>query len=271
MPKKSFGQAAVAVLVLLTISLILGIGLSTNLIKSLRTSKEVDFASRAIAIAEAGIERLLAEDFSVLEGYINNNNCASACILEITGDDGITARTDIVLSFLGSSAEPFPIDLTTATTSEVSLAGYSGSAPVYICWDNTVNIPSIVALFIYGQPGSYATDAYAYNSAGSMYSTNGFDEAVAAHGFDNCFTISARSNPGVLRLKSVYGDVTAYVVPASGQSIPSQGILLESYGKAGTVQKLVKVLRTKSAVPAMFDYLIYQTSETEPLTNYLAN
>ncbi|MFA6981669.1 MAG: hypothetical protein WC243_01430 [Patescibacteria group bacterium] len=265
--KKESGQTAVIVFFLLVVGLAVGVSVSSNYVKSLRMSKEMDLASRAIGIAEAGVERMLAEQYSVLVEYIANNSCGSACVLEITDPKGVVSRADIHLSHIGGSEEPFLLDLNTQDTSQVELSGYSDNTDLYVCWNATAEEPSIVGLYVYGDDSGYFVDNYAYNTSTSPYSYNGFDSASSSLGYENCFTVDGKTKPVMLRLKSVYSGVSAYVLPASGQILPSQGILIESAGQIFETVKTVRVLRTKSALPAQFDYALYQRSETDPLSN----
>lgn len=265
--KKESGQTSIVVFFLLIVGLAIGMGVSSNYIRTLRMSKEMDLSYRAVAIAEAGVERMLALPYSTLDEYINNNSCGSVCVLEVTDPNNVTSRADISLSHLGSSGDPFSIELTTQDVGQVELSGYPDGANLSVCWDSGSEDPSITGFLIYGSGSTYTIDNYAYNSVISSHTGNGFDTATSGMGFENCFTVTGRSSPVMLRLKAVYSNFTAYVIPASGQVLPSQGILIDSVGQISDTVKTVQVLRTMSAAPVQFDYVLYQRSVSDPLSN----
>lgn len=263
------GQTLVIVLFVMTLALIIGISISTRFIFSLRNLARTDSSSRALAIAEAGIERMLIHDIEVLKDFIINGTCGDECSLEIIGEDGIRATAAINLSIEGETPDPYPIELVQTDSYEINLVGYPADTVLYICWNDPPvgDAPSVKATFFYGTQGNYLVDVYSYNSVISYYSDNGFDDAVPAHGFGNCFTIGGRSSPQALRLRSLYNDVTAYVVPHMNTVIPSQGVLIVSEGKVSEATRKVTVIKRDPVVPIEFDYILYSKTELEPLTN----
>ena len=71
----------------------------------------------------------------------------------------------------------------------------------------------------------------------------------------------------MLRFKAVYEENIAVVIPEVGEVLPTQGILIESVGAAGDVTKTVTVIITDPVLSSQFDYVLYQKSTTEPLSN----
>ena len=96
---------------------------------------------------------------------------------------------------------------------------------------------------------------------------NDFEIASANHGYANGFVPKKTTSPKFLRIKSFYEEVDVYMVPAPGQNIPRQGILIESVGKAGSTVKTARAIKTTSVAPVIFDYVLYQKSTTEALSN----
>lgn len=258
----------VVIFMLMALALSVGIGVSSRFIKNLRSTKETDFSGRAVAIAEAGVESLLLESFETLDEYIQYGSCGSACTLEITGVDGVTARAQVSLSHLGASADAFPLNLTTTQTQEINLSGYPDDRDLWLCWDPpSGEEPSIVGLYFHGTSGNYGVDNFAYNSFGSSYSANGFSEASANFDYTNCFSISGKPNPKMVRLRSVYDDVSVFVVPDVGELLPTQGILIESVGTVVDVTKVVSVVKSATFLPTPFDYVLYSKSTQDALSN----
>lgn len=259
------GQTLVIIFVLMVISLSIGIASSARFISTLSGITQSDQGSRALGVAEAAIERILQLPVSTLDDYIVNDNCTSDCYLEITAADGSSLVANVALSRLGESSEPFVLELNQTATTQVNLVGYPQGQDITICWDSS--LMSVSGLYIYGTQGSYQADSFAYNPGGSPNSENGFDIATASGGYNNCFTIVAQADSNMLRLKSLYDDNLAVVIPASGQTIPQQGILIESTGTAGRAVKKVSVIISDPYLPILFDYALYQKSASVPLSN----
>ncbi len=263
------GQTIAIVILVMVVALSVGVAVSTRFIKSLRVSVKTDDSSRAVAVAEAGVEELLGTDYDVLVDYINFGSCGDACALELVGEDGVSANANITLSMVGESSEPHQLNLTTTNIAEVSLDGYSDSTSVYICWDSpsSGDLPSISGLYVYGNEGNYEADSFGFNSIGSLYSANNFTEATSSFGYLNCASLTGKSNPKIVRIKSIYNNVKAYVVPEPGNNLPSQGVLITSVGTVNEAIRTVEVLYSKPFVPIDFDYVLFSTAEDSPLSN----
>ncbi len=263
------GQTIASVLLIMVVALSIGVAIATRFTKTLRQNIRQDSSNRALAIAESAVERILGMDYSDLVDFIAYSSCGSSCVLEITGDDGVLARADVTLTYAGNSSDPFEINISRDNVTEVFLQGYPDNTSLYVCWDNPAsgNLPSVFANLIHGTDGNYEVDSYAYNSIGSIYSSNNFDEANSALGYANCFTVNSSTSPQAIRIRSIYNDALAYVVPNGGSTIPSQGVLVTSIGKVEDSERKVEVLLSSPAVPLPFDYVLYSTMEDQPLSN----
>jgi len=257
------GQTLVVVIIIMVLALMVGVMVSNRFIRTLRNLSETDNSSRARATAEALVERLLLETNGTLEGYINFNNCGSNCTLEISGFLGppVTAKAD--LSFSGASTEPFQISGRDGEMSQVLLGGYESGSSVDVCWSGDA---SIYASYIYDQSGVIGSKPYAYNPVNYMGLPNGFSDATVGI-YPNCFTVTTSHTPKVLRIKPLNSDAYIFVVPIGGRTIPSQGIVITSTGKAGNTTKTVQVLKSTAFAVDYLDYVIYQKSALDPLSN----
>jgi len=101
----------------------------------------------------------------------------------------------------------------------------------------------------------------------SVYSSNGFSQAATNFGYTNCFNIAGQTTPKLLRLKSVYNDVDAFVIPAPGVSLPIQGILIKSTGSVKDLTRVVSVIKSAASLPTSFDYAIQMKSTTTTFSN----
>jgi Tfp pilus assembly protein PilX len=263
------GQAIVAVFFVMVLAFSIGVGVSSRFLKSTRVSIRTDNSYRALAIAESLVEKLLVLPTATLRDYIEYDSCGADCLLEFTGDDGLVANATATLGYVGETSDPYLVSLTPTTVEEVNLTGYSDNTSIYVCWESaSVNPkPSITGLLIYEDSGEYVAEDFACNSVDSVISDNNFDDASANFGYTNCHEINSRQNPVALRIRSVYNDLDAHVVPASSENLPSQGILIESVGVVQDATRKVSVIRSDPYLPIQFDYLLFQTSLTEPLAN----
>lgn len=258
------GQTLVVIIILSVLALSVGITVSSRFVKTLRNVSEFDDSSRARAVAEALVERLLVIPNDTLEDYINFGSCGDSCTLEITGFLGQVVNASATLSFTGASDDSYEMIGKNGEVSQLKLDGYETSSSVDVCWSGDA---SMYASYIYDQSGIIKANIYAYNPVGYSGYINNFSNASALHGYSNCFTVSTSYTPKVLRIKPINSDATIIIVPAGGRSLPSQGILITSVGRAGNAIKTIKVLKSSSSSPEYMDFVIYQKSTTDPLSN----
>jgi len=261
---KQKGQTLVIVLFIMVVALTMGIIISNRFIKTLRDISQSDNSSRALAVAEAAIENILLVPQETLEDYVNYGNCGEDCVLEISKEPGYRARADVALSFAGASNDPYSIKIEEGGTYQLFLDGYGSGSVVNICWDNN---SSIYSSYIYENAGLISSKIYVFNPVGYSGEENGFLEATSLYGHTSCFLVDTVGIPKLLRVKAYNEDALVYFIPAEGQSIPSQGILIKSVGRSGDAVKVVEVLKTEGAAPEYFDYVLYQKSEDSPLSN----
>ena len=262
--KKENGQTAIAMLVLMVVALLIGITVSDRFIRGLRSITASDNTSKAVAAAEAAIERLLVLPNDTLEDFITFGNCGASCFLQITDTNGQIITANVTLSHMGSSSEPYLMSLKESEISEMSLTGYASGQSLYVCWNGTA---SVDGLYVYNEGNVTKVQPYAYNSSTTSHPENNFPNASGLYGYQNCFTVTASNTPLGLRLKSVYEPVEVEVLPAPGYTIPTQGIRMVSVGEAGNARKTVTVIKSEAFVPIIFDYVLYQKSTTDALSN----
>ncbi|MFH1088670.1 MAG: hypothetical protein V1719_02405 [Patescibacteria group bacterium] len=261
---KQKGQTLVIMLMLMVVATFVGITVSTRFVKNLRLVSSADDSSKALSVAEALVERLLLVTSATLEEYISNNSCGDVCALSIADATSQTLTASAVLSFSGNSVNSYTVSLKQTNVQQVSLAGYQSSRTINVCWNGDA---SVVGSYIYTQSGAVKATPLAYNAVGTSHSDNGFNTSSSSMGYDNCFSVSAANTPQAIRLKTAYDDAEGAVIPEAGYSIPIQGIKIESTGRAGEAVRKVTVIKSKSFVPSYFDYVIYQKSTSEALSN----
>ncbi len=263
------GQALIIVLLVMIMALGIGLAVSQRIITSYKRTTNLDSGSRALAVAESAVERILILSTSTLDQYISNNSCGSNCQLTITGSDGVVAKADVTLAYTGNSISTFNVDIEKDHTYEVDLVGYQAGKQLELCWDNAVSgdNPSIYSSYIYLSSGTYKVTKYAYNSSSTTYSLNGFSSSSPDLSYPNCFTFTPASTAQFLRVRAVYNDVSLHVIPKGGATLPIQGYLITSTGYVNNVKKTIKVVKSKPTLPSSFDFAIFSTSDTQPLGN----
>ena len=258
------GQTFVAIVLLMIIALTVGVAISTRFIKTLHGLAGSDDASKALHVAEAGIEKMLILPNETLEDYITYGNCGADCILTIEDSNGHNLIATIEISYMGDSTGPFILEVTPTSTKQVILNGYGTNQNISVCWDTSA---SIYASYIYEESGETKQDIYAYNPVSYSGAVNGFSNAIAAQGHANCFSYSTKATPRMLRIKSVNNTANVFIIPTAGQILPRQGILIESTGRVRNAVKKVSVVKSEATMPGIFDYALYQKSETDTLSN----
>lgn len=262
---KEKGQTLVVILVLMVLSLSIGVALSAKYISGLRNITQSGRSAMAVSVAESAIERLLLLPIATLEDYAANGSCGADCHLEIEDEKDFVSYADVTLTTLGSSTDPYVLDMNPEETAQLGLLSYPSGQNVYICWNSSEM--SISGLYIYGTLGNYLAEPFSYNPIGSSHPENGFTSATSMFGYTNCFTVVTKSNSVMLRLRSYYERGIALAIPAEGNSLPTQGILMDSTGVSQNSIKKVSVIISDPILPAHFDYVLMQKSLTDPLSN----
>jgi hypothetical protein len=259
------GQILLIVLFIMSIALAVGISMSNRFISNLRNRSETDDSSKAMSMAEAAIEKILLISSDTLKTYAQNGTCGSNCHFQVTGSNGQIISADVVLTLTGQSTnEAYPVSINPSQSVEITLNGYTSNQNVYICWNTAA---SVEAIYMYNQSGVIKATPYAFNSTLASHPENGFTTATSLFGYSSCGTIAASQTPLAIRLKPYYVETTAYLLPAAGYALPVQGILITSTGKAGNARRIATVLKTNPYTPTPFDYVLYQKSENDPLSN----
>lgn len=269
------GQTLVIILLGTSVALTVALAVSVRTISTLKQTTTSAQAQEALAAAEAGAEIAL------------NNLKSGTCVND--GDPGcssgdVTLTNGSIYSFVttkaGGGNDAYLLDLAQDITQEVKLLGYTGGS-VKVCWydpnlDGTSEPSNALELmYVYDSGGTKGIAKYAYNGAATP--ANGFSSpsngcTVSVGGkqvsFGHYVNVATNNTPQILRVKAMYGNVSAAVEPQSGVSLPAQGYVVASTGRSadGSVKKAIRVTKSLPALPAIFDYALYSGSTTQPLS-----
>lgn len=295
--KDESGQMLLFVVAAMVVALVVGIGIAVQLTTSTYEVATGDSAQRALAAAEACIERFLVLSTPSLGAA---KNPASGCPLGTTGvagtgchmtfdsgapNDPLQTEAMASVSDFGDipPSEYYSFDVDKDATMEVFLNGY-GTRSIQICWSATGVDPasldgevhSDIYYTVYGTRGSdyasYQGGVRARNPQGLPYS-NDFSTATqedVANGYNSCTTISWPSDTfnmlTGLRIMSLNFDSSVGVKPI-GDDLPLQGYEITCTGEVSNTGVTQKVTRTISVrrsfpfMPVLFDFGIFAQGE----------
>jgi prepilin-type N-terminal cleavage/methylation domain-containing protein len=274
------GQTLLFVVVAMTIALALGIGIATRTMSSLSRTTRSDTADRVRSVAEGGIERLLRQSSSVLNGGIDSTECteldgyrdgnnSSYCDFDFPASptDPIAARAKVLVTDFAYNApgNMYRFTLEKDSLTEINVAGVSTN--LRVCWNGNVDLYYILY-------GSTATTGTVKGKEGILtdmptppYDVDGFDKSGidgSAYGYDWCVSdVAVPADSKYLRIRALKDDAIVAVGKANGDALPNQGHRIESIGELlnddGSVrtQKRVLVSRSYPFLPAPFDFGVY--------------
>lgn len=258
------GQIFVVTIFLMILALSIGVVVSRRYIFNIRNITFTDSGSRAQLVAESGIEKFLAIPNETLESYINLNSCGTECSWSYTDQNGITSSVNVELSFSGNTSSVYTTNVKQSNAGEVSLEGMDANSAVNVCWDTPA---SVYASYIHRQGNTISSDIFGYNPSNYTGEPNGFTLAATAFSHSNCFSFNTEGTSLVLRLKPFYYDTDFYIIPDGGITIPVQGIQIKAVGTSSDATRVIIVVKKAPVMSGVFDYVLYQKSPTDALSN----
>jgi len=286
-------KGQILVIILLGTSIALTVALSVSL-RTISTIRQTTLSARsqaALAAAESGAEIALAR--------LKNGECltSGSCVnVEGTISESQT-NYSYTVSIGGGSSDPYLIDLPRDQTLEIKLTDpsqaswvdYQGTS-VDFCWydeslEGSPEKENAVEIIVYDGNMSLVPLKYVYLGAdppgGPDLGATGFlpvgvGRSVVVSGktisFNHCQRIPESpkdftSPKFLLRVKTLYNNLSGVVIPEIGKSLPPQSYVVESLGTTSdkSISKKIRVIKSLPSAPGIFDFIIYNGSETEPL------
>lgn len=291
------GQTLVIVLLAMVASLTVGLAVSTRTISTLRQTTFTSQAAAALSAAEAGAEEALKRLADAGDSCSTSVTSGGSCVYSsasrtytsgpcLTALDVPSGQYKKSFSSVGESGATFSycveqggggsgdytFDLQKDKTQEIKLnrgetGGYTGTT-VSVCWyiqgfDRT----PAASLEIISVSGSALISKSAYNSNTDGQSGNGFATAPTGDAtYKNCATVDVSSTK-IVRVRSLYNDVSVVIKPQTGNSLPFQSYQIGSIGSLGGVVKKVRVTKSLPALPSIFDFGLFSGSQSNPIKN----
>jgi Tfp pilus assembly protein PilX len=294
MPHKgSSGQILVLVLLVVLIGMSIGLSIASRTLSNLRDTTNLNLSNRAFNAAEAGIEHALTKLNNDPHACDND-----ACTADMTGS-GITGVDSfkITTSTIGENSNAFSIEsVNRDDVVQVNLEGYAGST-IKVYWGTTADhgncggtgantTAAIVVNVVYKLSGTYGMSKAALDDCATAHNNNFNSTDVtdtpspatitaqdgSSHtGYGYMSSINVKNDGSGLvpsgatvllaRIRLMYGDSTEQVAIAPvGANLPNQGQQITSTAVAGQTQRTVKVVRSNTNLPAIFDYALFNGS-----------
>lgn len=275
------GQALLIILLATLVALSIALSLTQRSQSDLASSNRGDQASRALAAAEAGIEKALTTT-----AVLDNPNYIDTSILKNQSSVGVKS-TGLVPTAVDQSIEYPAIDKT--SFAQFWLTGYPANTAFDIYFAdptkypspcNTANCPAIAVTLVVNTGTAYQFINTQFDSNTSRALTNQFQSATCSGGtnLNNVFTINsvnfvqptaasyfcrARINytgsAVLVRIRPLYTDLSlkTALTPLSGQILPQQAIYYSAIGTAGQSKRTIRLFTQKDVVPFFFDYALF--------------
>lgn len=260
------GQALIIMLLVMTVSLTLGVAISSRVVTTLRQISYSAQSAAALSLAEAGVEeglKRITDNPSLPLPYSSDDVAL--------GDGKFNyAIENLALSPIFDKLSPIARDKAV----QIDLRGYTGTT-VDVCWvdsskpSETANQAAMEITLVYLESGVYKLLRYAYDPVVTRQGTNMFSSPPYSLG-NNCtdngvnhqyratVTVPLGTTPQLLRLRALYNTVpNSFAVRAGTGALPSQGVVITSTGFVANVQRRVEVTRSTPALSELFDFVIF--------------
>ncbi len=270
------GQTLIFVLLVMTISLAIGISISSRTISTVRRTVNVDSSTRALAAAEAGLEYYLSKPIGGPGGL--NSLVPSRCTDTYStvyptpptslSNDGILTNADVIIQRYGCLGDvgntPHSYDINQDGILELKTK--DGSGKLNLCWRSSSAYSSIYLMEIYGSGPSYSVKKVGVNHSSNPYD-NKFQVGTAS-GEDTCYSYKLSSDSKVLRILSLYNASLLSVTDGGSATLPYQGFQMTAVGKVGSdigARRTVTASKSLPYLPTPFNFAVYSNSSSEAL------
>lgn len=294
---KQEGQAILALILIMTVALAIGVSVIQKSLVDVSTSTKVEQSQRAFSAAEAGIERALTPTGIGSTAPITLSNQSSVTVQD-TGLLPYTASGGSQqdgLEYPPISKEEFAhiwlADPTSPTNPPAEFympASRTSGRGIEIYWGNpSAEKAAIAVKIIHFNGTNYQASAYYFDSDGGRVGANGFTDASAGcssptinttSGTNRSFyckrIIDSSSSPPfpsqglmLVRIRLLYNSssqpvaVRGYGTCGPPCSLPPQARLIASTGESGQTQRTVQVFQLKKVVPPYLDFAIFSAGE----------
>lgn len=251
MMQRSSGQAALIMVLIMSILGVVSVSTASRSIEGLRTQEVDNQSSAAFRAAEAGLESAL-ESKSNVTGEIGTLGGTYTATYTTGGADGIVSE-----------------NVEEGDLTQISLEGAAPAlSGVTIYWNGDAAIKTSI---YYGNKvtGSYDAEQFTSDPNSGRTGSNKFTGTVFTAGytfkgknFDNKYTVSfnmsADPEPVMLRILALYAKTTLGVEPIGGNLPDGQVTTVSSIGTIDeTLKSKVTLQKFNERIPVIFDNVLY--------------
>ncbi|MBU1130470.1 hypothetical protein KKE45_04090 [Patescibacteria group bacterium] len=255
--KRQKGQVALVVLVLMAVSLSLGLSISSEVVTETKIDKDEELLKQAFNAAESGIEFYLGTgktDYVAIDGQ----SVADISIDDIGGSgetvldfDEYTISGDMVNYWLTGHEEDGSLDY------DNGLGGNFVGNSLSICLNDnfisTLKVDYFYCTYSSGIVSDYGVERWIYQLGSDGGVVNG---ATIVGDNGNCGTdrtgltidFSGLGNTPLLLSVTPLFNSARISLNGGGFSFPSQGIMISSVGKAGSVEAVAEAVNRRVSV-----------------------
>ncbi len=269
MKKRQRGQAVLIVVLVMAIALTIGLAIVSRSITDVTVSRQEEESARAFSAAEAGIERIIAQNLFEGSGSMTLNGQQIEYNVSSTqvGGNGVT---EIL----------FPQQLESGEIQSIWLVGhdsdgqldpstYYQGTEISFYWGNEgtsdEDSPALEATLVYKDGDDYKISREAFDPYGAR--GNNFTGTVIAGTeidgktleFGGTMTLPA-GIPYLLRLKLLYNEGETHLIGVTADSqLPPQGTCYRSSAviEGSDIARSIEQCRFYDVPPAIFDYSLY--------------
>lgn len=279
MKKAESGQVIVILLLVIVVSMSIGLSILGRSTSEITNSSRTEDSQRAFFAAEAGIERAIN---SGITGNLTLGNKSQAEVkVEVgpTGSQGIEypslLKKDFAHIWLANPEAPQNCGPQSGCYTEPFIDVYFGNDDLTAA---SPNKPAIeVNVVTWTDASGYTSSRHYYDSSTTRVQSNGFTLATCKQSqsastiinSDSLFycKVSVHVRQGnetavMMRIRVLYTDgQKVAVVPNKNKSLPPQVKIYVSIGKAGNLQRVLRVIKESNVVPQLFDYAIFSAAD----------
>ncbi len=256
------GQTLLLVVLLVSVVLTVAMSLLSRSIVNVRLSVEEDQSLKALAAAEAGIEKALISNTSIPSVTLSNDSTFTTTQSPLSGssfllNNGKLALKDIGLDLWLSDYSDDPTQIyNNPWTGTLSIYWATSQSNSCASGEHADTKAALEVVVFTGNRNNPNVDRYAFDPCGGRRSGNKFSTPanVSLNIDGKTFVHRANitvSSPGLFaRVIPLYANT--YMAVQGSTGLPSQGTLISSTGRSADVVRTVSVLREHPSLPVEF-------------------
>lgn len=278
--KNEKGQTIIILLLVMVVGLTIGLSLVNRSLTDIKISQQTEQSQRAFSAAEAGLEYVLSQGLANIP--LGSAGIPKTPITENVYYSGQVEKVGSVGYELSGKAAVEKDDVAQVNLDSADLEGRTLATSLDIYWGEygtsqvpcgTPPVASLELTFVTKSGTTYGIQKYAYNACNIVANNFEYVPSLPAPtpggSSTSYFTIKNVGIPldsKILRIKPLYNNASIKIVPQGGQ-LPQQAYKLTVKGEAqGKVRAIEWQQPIKPALPAIFDYVLFSGSSTNPLS-----